>query len=302
MSRNRVLAALLIIKAKLMERRVLVAGMLFAIFTTSGCASFWLLYPGMAESNDPHLNPKDAGYSYETVTVTNAQGYQLTGWLFARPGDHGTALIAGGNAQSISSTYSVSRYLINNGFRVLIFSYQGFGNNDGHAELTSLIGDAQAFYAFAKRSNANESIAFVGYSTGAVTGICLGDREPLSAIVVEGTFNPKTIVEDKHLYIAMPLDSMFKSAVPDELDTNRCLQGLKSVPVLFLHNRNDPLAPYDSARRIFDSYQGPKEFIDTRQVSGGADAHYGSMTDPEARAKVLAFLKHHLASGMDASK
>jgi uncharacterized protein len=263
--------------------------------TISGCASYWLLYPGMAESNDPHLDPKDAGYSYQAVTVTNPQGYQLTGWLFDSPADHGTVLIAGGNAQNISSTYSVSRYLIGNGFRVLVFTYQGFGTNGGRADLTSLIGDAQAFYTLAEKRYGGESIAFVGYSTGAVTGLCMGDREPLNAIVVEGTFNPKTIIDDKHLYVAMPLSPMLESSVPDELDTSRCLRELKTVPVLFLHNPNDPLAPYDSAKRLFDGYQGPKEFIDTR-AAPGADAHYGSVSDPDARAKVLAFLKLHLVS------
>lgn len=263
--------------------------------TTCGCASYWLLYPGTAESNDPHLDPRDAGYSYQVVTVTNSQGYQLTGWLFDSPGERGTVLIAGGNAQNISSAYSVSRYLIGNGFRVLIFSYQGFGTNGGHAELTSLIGDAQAFYTFAETRHGSEPIAFVGYSTGAVAGLCVGDREPLNAIVVEGTFNPKTIVDDKHLYIAMPLNPMLKSSVPDDLDTGRCLRELKSVPILFLHNPGDPLAPYDSARRLFDGYQGPKEFVDT-VAAPGADVHYGSVSDPDARAKVLAFLKLHLAS------
>jgi len=260
-----------------------------------GCASFWLLYPGMAESNDPHLDPKDAGYLYQTVAVTNSQGYQLTGWLFENPGDRGTVLIAGGNAQNISSTYSVSRYLIGNGFRVLVFSYQGFGNNGGHAELSSLIGDAQVFYSFAENKYKGEPIAFVGYSTGAVTGLCLGDRKSLSAVVVEGTFNPKTIIEDKHLYLAMAVDPMLQSSVPDELDTRRCLSEMKSVPVLFLHNYNDPLAPYESARRLFDGYRGPKEFIDTKP-SAGEDAHYGSVSDPDSRARVLAFLKLHLTS------
>ena len=262
--------------------------------TASGCASFWLLYPGTAESKDPHLDPKDSGYSYQIVTVANAQGYRLKGWLFDSPGEHGTLLVAGGNAQNISSTYSVSRYLINNGFRVLIFTYQGFGDNEGHADLGSLIGDAQAFYAFIESKYKGEPIAFAGYSTGAVTGLCLGDREQLNAVVVEGTFNPKTIIADKHLYIAMAVDPMLESSVPDDLDTGRCLQQLKSVPVLFLHNTNDPLAPYDSARRLFDSYQGPKEFIDTK-VAPGADAHHGSVSDPEARARVLAFLRLHLA-------
>ena len=261
---------------------------------TSGCASFWLLYPGMAESNDPRLDPKDAGYSYQTVTVANARSYRLTGWLFDSPGDHGTLLVAGGNAQNISSTYSVSRYLINNGFRVLVFTYQGFGNNEGHADLGSLIGDAQAFYTFAENKYKGEPIAFAGYSTGAVTGLCLGDREQLRAVVVEGTFNPKTIVNDKKLYVAMLVDPMLESSVPDALDTSRCLQELKAVPVLFLHNPNDPLAPYDSARHLFDSYRGPKEFIDTNAASG-TDAHYGSVSDPEARARVLTFLKVHLA-------
>ncbi len=175
-----------------------------------------------------------------------------------------------------------------------MFTYQGFGNNEGHADLGSLIGDAQAFYAFAENKYKGEPIAFVGYSTGAVTGLCLDDRDQLSAIVVEGTFNPKTIISDKKLYAAMLVDPMLESSVPDDLDTNRCLQQLKAVPVSFLHNPNDPLVPYDSARRLFDSYQGPKEFIDTR-TAPGADAHYGSVSDPEARARVLAFLKLHLA-------
>jgi fermentation-respiration switch protein FrsA (DUF1100 family) len=175
----------------------------------------------------------------------------------------------------------------------LVFTYQGFGTNEGRADLGSLIGDARAFYTFVENKYKGEPIAFAGYSTGAVTGLCLGDREQLSAVVVEGTFNPKTIVEDKHLYIAMALDPMLKSSVPDDLDTSRCLQELKSVPVLFLHNPNDPLAPYDAARRLFDSYPGPKEFKVT-QPAPGADPHFGSVSDPDAKARVLAFLKLHL--------
>jgi uncharacterized protein len=276
-------------------RKILTAAILAAALATSGCASYWLLYPGMAESNDPHINPANDGNSYQAITVTNAQGNRLTGWLFDQPGDYGTLLVAGGNAQSISSTYSVSRYLIGNGFRVLDFSYQGFGDNEGHADLASLIGDAQAFYTLVENKYKGQPIAFAGYSTGAVTGLCLGDRERLAAVVAEGTFNPKTVIHDKHLYAAMAIDPMLELSVPDELDTSRCLRELKPVPVLFLHNPNDPLAPYDAARRLFDGYQGPKKFIDTK-AAAGTDAHYGSVSDPEARTQVLAFLKLHLGA------
>lgn len=265
-----------------------------ALLIVSGCANFWLLYPGSAENNDPRIDPEQLGVSHEDVSVTNAQGNRLEGWLFASAKDRGTVLVAGGNAQNTSSIFGDCRYLIDNGFRVLIFTYQGFDQNTGRADLNSLIGDAKAFYLFTEIRYPGQPIAFVGYSMGAVTGICLGDSEPLKAIVVEDVFNPKTIVADKHLWIAAPLASKFTSDVPDQLDTGRCLQSLNAVPILFLHSPGDPLAPYDSARHLYDSYSGPKDFIATNPESG-ADAHYGSFTDPQAQTQVLDFLKSHLA-------
>jgi uncharacterized protein len=266
-----------------------------AMLIASGCANFWLLYPGSADNNDPLLDPEASGLSHEEVVVTNAQGNRLVGWLFASDGDRGTVLVAGGNAQNLSSIYGDCRYLIGNGFRVLVFTYQGFDQNGGRADLNSLIGDAQAFYLYAQLRYPGDKIALVGYSLGAVTGICLGDRKPLSAIVGEGSFNPKTIIADTHLMVPSVLASKFTAGVPDELDTRQCLQKLNSVPVLFLHSPGDPLAPYNSARELYDSYSGPKEFIVTKPESG-ADAHYGSFTDPDAQTKVLDFLKQHLAS------
>jgi hypothetical protein len=92
----------------------------------SGCASYWLLYPSRAEATDPHLDPAASGNHYEVISVINANRVSLKGWLFAKPGDRGTALILGGNAMNISATYAQSKYLIGHGFRVLIFTWQGF--------------------------------------------------------------------------------------------------------------------------------------------------------------------------------
>jgi predicted alpha/beta hydrolase len=110
-----------------------------------------------------------------------------------------------------------------------------------------------------------------------------------------GSFNPKTVVADKKRWIAMPFSSMFSSSVPDELDAAECLQKMRSVPIVFLHNPADPLAPYSAAQNLYDSYSGPKTFVVTNPAPS-ADAHYGSVTDPAAPAKILEFLRSHLAS------
>src|SRR5271166_5240162 len=60
---------------------------LIVAIAVSGCASYWLLYPGMAESTDPHLDPAAAGHQYEVISVTNANRVSLKGWMFAKPGD-----------------------------------------------------------------------------------------------------------------------------------------------------------------------------------------------------------------------
>lgn len=222
---------------------------MFAIALT-GCASYWLLYPEMANSTDPHIDPAAAGSNYEVIAVANANRISLKGWLFASPHDYGTVLILGGNAMNIDATYNQSHYLIGHGLRVLIFTWQGFDSNGGEAELSSLLGDANAFYEYAQSNFPHEPIAFVGNSTGAVTGLCLAPKDPMRAIAVEGTFNPKTIVDDRHMWYVKPLQGKFTAEVPNELDTARCLAEIHSTPILFVHNRADSLAPYDAAQRF----------------------------------------------------
>jgi predicted esterase len=138
-----------------------------------------------------------------------------------------------------------------------------------------------------------EPIAFVGYSTGAVTGICLAAKEPMRAIVVEGTFNPKTVLDDRHMWYAKPFEGRFVAEVPEDLDTARCLSEIKTTPILFVHNRADPLAPYDAAKRLFHGYQGPKEFLDTKKLDS-SEAHLGSFFDEPAQTQILAFLNQNL--------
>jgi hypothetical protein len=71
------------------------AFVLILAMALSGCSSYWLLYPGMADSTDPHMDPMASGDRYELIAVTNANRISLKGWLFAAPGDRGTALILG---------------------------------------------------------------------------------------------------------------------------------------------------------------------------------------------------------------
>jgi fermentation-respiration switch protein FrsA (DUF1100 family) len=112
-------------------------------------------------------------------------------------------------------------------------------------------------------------------------------------IVADSAYNPKTIVADKNLWYAMPLESTFASGVPDDLDTSRCLEQFHSTPILFIHNRSDPLVPFAVGQRLADEYRGPKEFLETTRLPE-SHAHMSAQFDPAAQQKILAFLEQHL--------
>ena len=75
------------------------------------------------------------------------------------------------------------------------------------------------------------------------------------------------------MWAVKPLEGKFVAEVPDDLNTASCLNEIKATPILFVHNGAVPLAPYDAARLLFDSYQGPKEFLETRQLDSSRSAH-----------------------------
>jgi hypothetical protein len=213
------------------------------------------------QAADP-VDPRSYGDQREDVAVLNAARNKLTGWLFSRPGDRGTVLVAGGNGMGIAHTYSYNRFLLGHGFRVLVFSYQGFDGNEGEADITSLPGDTEAFYRYAAQRFPGEPIGFLGESIGATAGFCAAADDEFSAVALEGLIDPKSIaytITDtwfsppfSYVLTAMvrPLAGLYASAVPDELGADNCSARLRQTDVLFLHQRNDPVSAFATIEHL----------------------------------------------------
>src|SRR5262245_24311388 len=114
----------------------------------TGCATQIFLHPDIARKAVAArpVDPAAYGHHAEIVTVTNATGHRLTGWLFASKTNRGIVLVGDGNATGMPHTYDYNRFLVNQGFNVLILSYQGFDTNDGPADIKSLVDDVETFY------------------------------------------------------------------------------------------------------------------------------------------------------------
>jgi pimeloyl-ACP methyl ester carboxylesterase len=277
-----------------------------ATFWSSGCATQILLHPETAREAVAQrpVDPAARGDVSELITVTNRFGHRLRGWLFSSPTNHGVVLVGDGNATGIAHTYDYNRYLLHQGFNVLILSHQGFDTNEGHADVKSLAGDVETFYSFCQAKFPNQQIALVAESISTAPFFGCASRHPeIAGMVLEALVNPKTIALAKAndwwlIYPIYPATFCFtflmSMSVPNDLDVQCALKRHPAVPALFLHHPRDRITPYRVARRIFEQYAGEKEWI-TLQTKDTWPAHMNAGSDPKVTREVLRFLKQTLA-------
>jgi pimeloyl-ACP methyl ester carboxylesterase len=278
---------------------------LLPLLLLTGCANMFMLHPQMArmaEAERP-VNPTQFGDAPEVVTVTNALGHRLTGWVFASPTNHGVLLAGDGNATGLAQTYDYNRYLLHHGFNVVVLSYQGFDANGGKRSLRSLSGDVEAFYDLCRKRFANQPVAVSGESISAGVFFCFVSRHPeLAGAVLEGTVDLRRVTftvinQTWQLYLLYPITGplalAITAAVPKELSAERALERHPKVPALFIHHPQDPVTPYRDARRIFERYEGEKKFVEPN-IEAGKGSHMTGQTYPEVRAEVIEFLRRRL--------
>ena len=262
------------------------------------------------QAADP-VDPRRNGDLPEEIVVTNAAQRRLVGWLFAQPGDRGIVLVAGGNGMGIAHTYSYNRFLLGRGFRVLVFSYQGFDDNEGEADIASLPGDAEAFHAAMRRRFPGEPVAFLGESIGAIAGLCDIAAADFSGLALEGLIDPKSVADTIiDSYFPRPLSDvmsftigrtsvLYSALVPPALSADGCSARLRSAEVLFLHQRRDPVASFATVEHL--AQLRPRHSTILELPPPPSHAHLSLGNNAAAQAQVVDFIRGTLAKASVAS-
>jgi pimeloyl-ACP methyl ester carboxylesterase len=196
-----------------------------------------------------------------------------------------------------------NRHLINRGLNVLVLSYQGFDGNDGDADIGSLYGDLRAFYDYSRRRFPHQPIGLMAESVSTSPFFCFASSHPeIKALAVEAMVNLKTApfakVNDWWLFyplypVTLAAACLVSAGVPQDLNVQKALQHSHEVPILFLHHPQDRVTPFRIARRIFNRYHGPKQWI-TLQKDLLWENHMTASYEAGTSAEILRFFKAHL--------
>lgn len=160
-----------------------------------------------------------------------------------------TILFSHGNAEDLGTVVGFIQYLHQQGFAVLAYDYQGYGNSTGKASEKNTYQDITAAYQYLVNTlkiPADDIIVF-GRSLGTGPSIYLASLYPCAALILESPF-----VSAYRVQTFIPL-------FPFDKYRNLVKMDHIQVPVLVIHGMQDEVIAPWHGRRIFEAVKGPKQ-------------------------------------------
>ncbi|MBN1256511.1 MAG: alpha/beta hydrolase [Planctomycetes bacterium] len=199
----------------------------------------------------------DAELAYEDVTLTTADGVELSAWYIPSPHNRGVVLLCHGNAGNISHRMASIQVCNELGYNVLIFDYRGYGRSKGKPTEEGTYQDAMAAwdYLVKAREFPPEKIVILGRSMGGGVATWLARETKPGGLILESCYTSMTAMAKK-LFPWLPVKLILKHKYNN-------LEKLADVscPVLVIHSQEDEIIPYEHGIKLFAAANGPKTLV-----------------------------------------
>jgi fermentation-respiration switch protein FrsA (DUF1100 family) len=211
--------------------------------------------------------PMAIGLAFEDVSIKTDDGITIHGWYIPADSARGTLLFCHGNGGNISHRLTSIRQFHDLRLSVMIFDYRGYGQSEGSPDEEGTYRDAEAVRRYlvdSKGVNPSRLIYF-GRSLGGAVAAWLAVKHQPAALILESCFSS---IEDvgAHAYWFLPVRLLSRYHYPASAYVQQI-----HVPLLVIHSPEDDIVPYKFGRRLFESANEPKEFL---QISGSHNDGY----------------------------
>ena len=203
---------------------------------------------------------KPIGLKFEDAEFTSADGTRLHGWFAPHEHPRAVLLMAHGNGGNLTHRADLLELLHDQfGVSTMIFDYRGYGRSEGvPGEAGIILADARAARKMvwrARTGTKETDILLVGESLGGGVMVDLAAKDGARGLVLLNTFSSLPDVAARH-YPWLPVRLLMRT----RLDSAAKI-GEYHGPLLQTHGDHDQLVPLDSAQKLFNAANEPKQFI-----------------------------------------
>jgi fermentation-respiration switch protein FrsA (DUF1100 family) len=238
--------------------------------------------------------PAQLGIEYEDVTLTSADGTQLSAWWLEAYGEvKGTIVFYHGNAENISTHLGSVYWLPEKGYQVLMLDYRGYGHSQGKPGLPEIFDDiATALeWTLADPRTGDTPVFMLSQSLGAsMSGYVVATRpdlrEGLTGVVLDAAFASypqiTRVVASRH-WLTWAFQYPASWTMPRKYNLIDYVGQISPTPLLIIHGTQDAVIPFSNGEELFAAAKDPKNFL---RYDG---PHIASFKDLELREMMLSF-------------
>lgn len=222
--------------------------------------------------------PADYGYAYTDFEVASANGMTLRGWFVPADDSDRTVVFHQGNNGNKSNYLLALSVFVPNGYNVIFYDYQGFGDSDGDSDFNTLLEDALAVHAWAV-ANVGGRFVSMGASLGGPSAMhAARHAENVDALILD---SPLVVAELSLYYLDELLglnfdasmqpaaESIILSQFPAAFDLVREAP-LVGVATYMVQGQADIVTPPEGAQRVYDALVVAKDLWMTVSQHGGS--------------------------------
>ena len=225
---------------------------------------------------------------------------KLTALLFETKEDpRGTVVHFHGNFGNVSNHFPQVHWLVDYGYDVLTFDYQGYGGSEGKPNPKNTVEDGLAMvqYAYETNRNADKHIATLGQSLGGAVSIVVAAKDKrVQAVIVEAAFSSyRSIARHAlaHSLLLWPAYPIYPFLLTRKYDPIRFVDKITPRPILFIHGEKDRVIPIKMTEKLFKKANEPKTLW---KVSKAGHLQCLILETDHYKKKVVNFLEESLGS------
>ncbi len=217
-------------------------------------------------SHQKPIPPSDPTLKIEPVRIPNG-GSELSAWIF-EPVDATpelTVVFCHGNAGNLENHTGFVTFLPHQGFRVLLFDYQGYGESTGGPPTrTSTYSDVLAAIDYASARWGKPWL--MGHSLGASLAIVAAAerKDFLQGVVAMAPFSAYRAAARAVIggnLVTYTLFWPFGFFVKRGLDPIDSVGKISPLPLLLVHGKDDELIPPRMSQDLFEKAGNPKQLL-----------------------------------------
>jgi fermentation-respiration switch protein FrsA (DUF1100 family) len=240
------------------------------------------------------LTPAIANLAYDDVHIETPDHRRLHGWYLEAKDAKGTLLFLHGNAGNISTHLGSVYWLPREHYNVLLLDYRGYGQSEGSASIAGSVIDAEAALAWLARRPEVQAhgMAVFGQSLGgAIATYAVAhspERSCIKALIIDSAFSSYRGIAREKLagyWLTWAVQWPLALTISDRYSPLEAIAHVSPIPLLIIHDDNDPVIPIRHGERLYAAAREPKQFW--RVPLAG---HIAALTHAENRERFVNYL------------